>query len=160
MPKVRPALTLAALLGAATAGYPVNVAAAPDAPATETATEQSNFQNFIREFRDVALGDGVSPELYDRAMADISFNPRIEELNEKQPEFVRPIWDYLAGVVTPERIGRGRGLIAANEAVFRGLRSEYGVPPQVLTAIWGIETAYGRNLGLVQSGRGFGQPRL
>ena len=148
MPKVQPALTLAVLLGAATAGYPVYVAAASaEAPVTETATEQSNFHNFIREFRSVALGDGVSPELYDRATADISFNPRIEELNEKQPEFVRPIWDYLAGAITPERIERGRGLIAANEGLFRRLNAEYGVPPQILTAIWGIETAYGRNTG-------------
>jgi membrane-bound lytic murein transglycosylase B len=68
-------------------------------------------------------------------------------LNEKQPEFVRPVWDYLAGVITPERIEQGRELIAADSGLFQGLTARFGIPPQILTAIWGIETGYGRNTG-------------
>src|SRR5579872_3530791 len=141
---VIPRLALALLLGAA----PVYATAAPgDAPAGDSATEQASFENFIHQFRATALAAGIAPDVYDRATSGISFNPKIEEMNEKQPEFVRPVWDYLATVITPQRIARGRELIEEHATLFHRLREKYGVPPQILTAIWGIETGYGRNTG-------------
>ena len=74
-------------------------------------------------------------------------NPRVEELNEKQPEFVRPIWEYLSGAITAQRVERGRELIGEHFGLFRRLSDRFGVPPQILTAIWGIETGYGRTTG-------------
>jgi membrane-bound lytic murein transglycosylase B len=59
---------------------------------------------------------------YDRAVLGIKLNPRIEELNEKQPEFVRPIWEYLASIVSEARIAKGKGLIGANAALFARLQ--------------------------------------
>ena len=140
-------LAVAVLLLASSAGT-VSAAVAPDEkPATDVQTEQTNFTNFLREFRSTALNAGISPELYDRATTGISFNPGVEELNEKQPEFVRPIWEYLAGVITPQRVERGRELIGEHFTEFQRLTDRFGVAPQILTAIWGIETGYGRTLG-------------
>jgi len=93
------------------------------------------------------LAAGISPATYDRATSGISLNPRIEELNEKQPEFVRPVSEYLETVITPERIAKGRELMRQNRGLLRRLNEQYGVPPSILTAIWGIETRYGRQLG-------------
>ena len=140
-----PVLTLAVLMSAAIAAPAA--AATPDVTSVDPAAEQAALDNFLREFRSTALTAGIAPELYDRATAGVAFNPRIQELNGKQPEFVRPIWDYLAGVITPARIQRGRDMVVANGLLFGRLHTEYGVPPQILTAIWGIETGYGRDLG-------------
>lgn len=115
--------------------------------APDIVAEQANFENFIREFRATAIATGISPEIYDRATSGISFNPRIEELNEKQPEFVRPIWEYLQGIITPQRVEHGRELMVQHAGLLHRLETQYGVPPQILTAIWGIETNYGRQLG-------------
>jgi membrane-bound lytic murein transglycosylase B len=87
------------------------------------------------------------PTTYDRAVSTIVLNPKIEELNEKQPEFVRPIWEYLAGAISETRVSRGRDQMAANAQLFARLQDSYGVPPEVLTAIWGLETGYGQNEG-------------
>ena len=125
-------------------------AATPDttaAPAASPQEEEARFQAFLRDFRSEALNAGIRPEIYDRAVSGIDVNPRVEELNEKQPEFVRPIWEYLAGVITEMRIEQGRELIAANADLFARLQGGYGVPPEILTAIWGLETGYGRNEG-------------
>src|SRR4029079_16674123 len=100
-----------------------------------------------RDFREQALKAGIQPETYDRAVANISLNPRVEELNEKQPEFVRPVWDYLAGVVSDTRVNRGREVMNANAGLFARLETAYGVPREVLTAIWGLETGFGQNTG-------------
>ena len=109
--------------------------------------EEARFRAFLRDFRSDALTAGIRPETYDRAVSGIDLNPRVEELNEKQPEFVRPISEYLAGVVSDTRINQGREAIAANAELFARLQARYGVPPEILTAIWGLETVYGRNEG-------------
>lgn len=142
-------LALAVLLSGVITSGPLVAAAPPSEAATtpDAAIERANFEGFIRDFRATALGAGISPEVYDRATSGISFNPRIEELNGKQPEFVRPIWEYLGGVITPQRVARGRELIQENAALFQRLRAQFGVSPQILTAIWGIETGYGHSLG-------------
>ena len=108
---------------------------------------EGRFYAFLRDFKDEALRAGVMGSTYDRAVLGITLNPRIEELNEKQPEFVRPIWEYLAGLMTDARINRGRQLIAANADLFARLQDNYGVPAEVLTAIWSVETGYGQNEG-------------
>jgi len=141
------ALAVAVLLMTSSAGTAWAEVPPSDMPAKDLQSEQTNFANFLREFRNTALNAGISPDLYDRATAGISFNPRIEEQNEKQPEFVRPIWEYLAGAITPQRIERGRELIGEHFGRFRRLTDRFGVPPQILTAIWGIETGYGRTMG-------------
>jgi membrane-bound lytic murein transglycosylase B len=145
--QLKPALALAVLLMTSSAGTVWAAIAPADMPAANMESEQTNFENFLREFRSTAQNVGISPDLYDRATTGISFNPRVEELNEKQPEFVRPIWEYLAGAITPQRIERGRELIGEHFGLFQRLRDRFGVAPQILTAIWGIETGYGRTLG-------------
>jgi membrane-bound lytic murein transglycosylase B len=64
-----------------------------------------------------------------------------------QPEFVRPVWEYLKGAVSEDRVRIGREAIAANAALLERLKSRYGVQSEVLAAIWGLETAYGRTIG-------------
>jgi membrane-bound lytic murein transglycosylase B len=108
---------------------------------------EARFYAFLRDFRGQALQAGVMAATYDRAVSGISLNTRVEELNEKQPEFVRPIWDYLAGAISETRVNRGRELIAANAKLFARLQDRYGLPPEILTAIWGLETGYGQNEG-------------
>ncbi|HXJ00626.1 MAG TPA: lytic murein transglycosylase [Micropepsaceae bacterium] len=109
--------------------------------------EEMRFEAFLQDFRPEALKAGVMPATYDRAVSDIHVNPKVEELNEKQPEFVRPVWEYLASAISPMRVDKGRELIAANAGLFARLQNDYGVPPEILTAIWGLETGYGQNEG-------------
>jgi membrane-bound lytic murein transglycosylase B len=141
----------AAVMVSAWALGPAAAAPAPApriAPLPVTAPgEEQRFHAFLQDFRAEALKAGIAPATYDRAVANIHLNTRVEELNEKQPEFVRPIWEYLAGAVSQTRIDRGREQIAARAELFARLRRDYGVPPEILTAIWGLETGYGQNEG-------------
>jgi membrane-bound lytic murein transglycosylase B len=126
--------------GAAPAAKNLSAPAAPQ-------DEELRFAAFLRDFRADALKAGITPATYDRAVSDIHVNLRVEELNEKQPEFVRPIWEYLAGAVSEMRVNRGREQIASHADLFARLQDSYGVPAEILTAIWGLETGYGQNEG-------------
>jgi len=138
---------IAAVLIAAVAVFSAPTWAAQAPPLAPTQEERANFAAFLRDFRAEALAAGIRAETYDRAIAGIGVNPRVQELNLQQPEFVRPIWEYLAGAVSQDRVRIGREARNANAALLARLEATYGVQGEVLTAIWGLETAYGRSIG-------------
>src|SRR5262245_3622 len=107
----------------------------------------TRFRDFLQSFRAEAIAAGIPGDLYDRAMSGLTLNPRVEQLNLSQPEFVRPGWEHLDSAGTDFRANRGRDLMGVNADMLRRLQETYGVPIEVLTAIWGMETGYGQNLG-------------
>jgi len=121
----------------------------PGAPASAqiTAEQSANFQAFIETFRSQALAEGISADVYDRAMAGLTPNERVVRALNTQPEFVRPIWEYIEGAVSQRRLDGGREQIAANVQLFDRLESDYGVPREVLTALWALESNFGQAKG-------------
>ncbi len=146
----RLAVTLAVLAAIAGAAPAV----AQDAPhGTQTAigdtanTADAKFAAFVRDFRQTALDAGIRADIYDNSMAGITRNARVEELNLQQPEFVKPIWSYLDGAVSDDRIAQGQQMLAKYPAMLARIESKYGVAKEILVAIWGIETNYGKDMG-------------
>ena len=128
-------------------GPPKNVPI-PEQKMTDAQAEQNaRFTAFLRDFRTQALSAGISGGTYDRATANIHPNARIITLNESQPEFVRPVWDYLSGAVSELRVKQGRTALAANAGLFTDIEKKEGTPREIVAAIWGIETNFGENTG-------------
>jgi peptidoglycan lytic transglycosylase B len=140
----------AAVLGACLAATamragPAHSEAAPTVQLTPD--DETRFQEFLESFRAEAVKAGITPETYDRAMMGLTPSLEVEERNLAQPEFVRPVWEYLASAVSAKRIAMGRELIAENADLFQRLEQTYGVPREILTAIWGLESGYGASEG-------------
>ena len=57
--------------------------------------------------------------------------------SQAQPEFVTPIWDYLAFLVDDQRIADGRAMMAKYDRVLRQAEQRYGVDRTVIAAVWG-----------------------
>lgn len=106
-----------------------------------------SFDSFIANFRAKALNAGVSAATYDNAMAGLTPDPRVPDLVATQPEFTTPMWDYIEGRVTSGRIQRGKAAMERNTDLFTAVGRAYGVDPNILGAIWGMETDYGAVLG-------------
>jgi len=138
----------AALVACATAGpsaaHRTEVAAVTPKPPPD---EDLRFYAFVQTFRADALKAGIQPSVYDRSMAGIARNAHIEELNTKQPEFAKPVWAYLDGAVSDLRVQTGQQKLAENATMLANLESRYGVPKEILAAIWGIETNFGGQMG-------------
>jgi membrane-bound lytic murein transglycosylase B len=71
------------------------------------------------------------------------------ELDRFQPEFVRPIWEYLDSAVSDTRIENGRRLRAEKAADLARIEERFGVDREVVLAIWGLESAFGANYGSI-----------
>ena len=105
------------------------------------------FNQFLVDFRVTALAAGITPATYDAAMSGIRHNPRIEDLTQAQPEFVKPVWSYLDTAASSRRVSDGQSHMAAQATVLAAIEVKYGVPREILVSIWGNETDFGGMLG-------------
>lgn len=111
------------------------------------AAKDRDFQDWLEAFRAEAAAAGVRAEVIDSALAGLAVNQRVYELNDAQPEFSRPIWDYLDGAVSASRIDNGRAMMARHRSLLSLIEQAYGVDAEVIVAIWGLESSYGTILG-------------
>lgn len=121
----------------------------PPAPVLSPAprTERLSFSEWRSLLRSDAIAAGIDPALFDRAFANVTLNPDVVAADNSQPEFTRPVWEYLDGAVSTARIARGRLLLAQHRSTLKDIRRTYRVDPEVLVAIWGLESNFGGNIG-------------
>lgn len=108
---------------------------------------ETDFNTWVSGFKQEAEAKGISRQLLDRAFVDVSPNPRIIELDRKQPEGTMTLEQYLTRVVTEQRVAEGRRLMAQHKVLLERVSRTYGVQPRFIVALWGIETNFGKNTG-------------
>lgn len=115
---------------------------APVAPIAPPTSGDADFDAWRTSFRGKAVAAGISGAIVDRELAGVTPNPRVISLDSAQPEFSKPIGDYIKGVTSDERIARGQRL--RGELPFWGaIEQQYGVPRDILIAVWAMESAFG-----------------
>ena len=117
---------------------PVGAQTAADAPRSTV-----GLQDWITGFRPKALAAGISAQVYDTAMAGVAYAPKVVERDRNQSEFTKTIWDYLETAVSDARIKNGQAALNRERKALTAIEARYGVPKEILTAIWGLESAYG-----------------
>ncbi len=105
------------------------------------------LNTWLAKFREEARGKGISVVTLDSTLKDVKLLKRVVELDRSQPEFKRTFSDYLQRVVPESRVKRGRQRYRENRSMLEKIGSHYGVEPQVIVALWGIETDFGRIIG-------------
>jgi membrane-bound lytic murein transglycosylase B len=115
----------------------------------ETKCPQSatSYQEWVAKFQSYAVSKGRPDKVVQTAFAGVKENPEISDRASKQPEFVTPVWTYLDKAVSEDRVARGQMKYLENKALLAGIEHDYGVPPEIVMGIWGIETDFGNNFG-------------
>ncbi len=101
------------------------------------------FSEWITEFRRKALRSGISGRVYDRAMSTVFFDDTVVQKDRFQPEHTQTIWEYLDRAVSEQRVQNGLTAIQSHGSTLDRIVARYGVPAELLCAIWGLESAYG-----------------
>ncbi len=125
-----------------TAGGAALLAAAAIGPAFG-----QSVSSFVSALWEEARGRGVSRQVFDAAMGGFSPLPDVMELTRKQPEFTTTAADYVNRRVNERQIGTGRSMRGEWAQTLGGVQQRYGVQPEVVLAIWGIETNFGGYMG-------------
>ncbi|MCC7268097.1 MAG: lytic murein transglycosylase [Caulobacteraceae bacterium] len=128
-----------ALAGCAT---PPMRAAVAQEPGTAPPPAAAEFYLWLSDFRGKALAAGLPPRVVDRELNGLTPNPRIVQLDGAQPEFSKPIGDYIKGQFSEARLAQGRRF--RTELTFLpGVEQRFGVNRDILLAIWAMESAFG-----------------
>lgn len=142
--------TLLAVACAATAPRPTPpgepAVTVPIAP-PRASSGDVRFDAFLMAARDEARSQGIRPAVFDQATAGLHPIPSIAAMNLNQPEFSKPVWSYLDSAVSARRVKDAQVMLARYDTVLARLETQYGVPKEVLVAIWGMETDYGADSG-------------
>lgn len=105
------------------------------------------FRVWLQGVRRDAQAQGVDGGTLDRALRGVEPIPRVLELDRSQPEFKLTWQQYLDLAVSEERIARGRELLRANATLLARTGDAYGIPPNLIVALWGLESHYGTKMG-------------
>ncbi|WP_413792777.1 MULTISPECIES: lytic murein transglycosylase [unclassified Pseudomonas] len=105
------------------------------------------FAEWQAGFRKEALAAGIRADLFDRAFVGVSPDMSVIKADRSQPEFTRPVWEYLDGALSPLRVNKGKSLIQQNAQVLQSIEQRYGVDREALVAVWGMESNFGQFQG-------------
>ncbi|SFD68617.1 lytic murein transglycosylase [Roseivivax sediminis] len=123
---------------------------APLTPAADPALQpQPNpgWDAWVASFRPRAQAAGVPQSAIDAGFRGAGFLPGVVERDRNQTESVRTLEDYLAIVADEEKVQTGRAQARAQAGLLREIEARYGVPANVVAAVWGMESNYGARRG-------------
>ena len=103
---------------------------------------ETYFTDWLEGFYRKALAAGLPRAVVDRELSGLSPDPRVAALDARQPEFAKPVGDYIKGAIGPARIAEGRARRSAI-AAFAGIERDFGVPRDILLGVWAMESAFG-----------------
>jgi len=150
----RRAPTLLAIFALAAGAVTLPTSAQTPPPNTSLASVASadterdqRFARWIADFSASARAAGISEATLQSAFEGIRFIPRVTQADGAQAEFTRTVWDYLDSAVSTQRVVRGQDRLLEARPAVDAAAARYGVPAEILAAIWGMESNYGSFTG-------------
>jgi len=107
-----------------------------------------SFADFIAGVRSEALSRGIRQEILDPALAIDEPLPIVLERDRTQAETVLSLEKYIERRLTVKRIRTGHEMLEHHAELLKKVADRYGVPPNIVVAIWGVESEYGRLSGI------------
>lgn len=106
------------------------------------------FADWLATFRDDALARGISSATLDKALRGLAPVPIVVQRDRSQTEHVLTIDEYIARRVPPSVIRTARQMNARHAALLREVEAAYGVPREILVAVWALESNFGKFSGV------------
>lgn len=143
------AISLAVLAGVCSAQEPTSDSGLSEAELTERYVKQrrAEFGQCADALKTRAASEGIPDRVIEDVLGNLSFLPRIIELDRTQSEFTQTFQDYIDTRVSDTRVETGRAMFVKHRNFLDQITREFGIPGQYLIAFWGLETNYGSFMG-------------
>jgi lytic murein transglycosylase len=104
-----------------------------------------DFNSFVQNFSADAQGAGVSGTVIGQALGGVTPDPAVLAFDRRQRyTFKKTFEQYVSTRVGAGRINGGRAMLQRHAALLSQIEQKFGVPRQILVAIWGLETDFGK----------------
>ena len=140
---MRNSLVFRSLLSAVVVGAVVTISQ-PAALAAPCGT--GSFQTWLDDFKTEAAAKGISQAAITAGLKDVTLDQSVLARDKSQKVFTQTFEEF-SGRMVPPRMTRGANMLKQYGSVLGRVEQAYGVPGEVLVAIWGLETDFGVNIG-------------
>ena len=107
----------------------------------------TDFDKWIKNFKIKAINSGISKRVVDEIMSDAIFLPKVIKYDRYQPEFYEDTFTYIKKRSSKNKIKQGIKLYKKEKKIIEKIESEFNVEKELLLALMGIETNFGKYLG-------------
>jgi len=115
-------------------------------PAAAAECETGDFSAWLVAFKGEAVQLGVSPAAASN-LDGLSYDKKVIGLDRNQKHFKVPFEQFLKQRLNGGRVSKGAQMMKKHAALLARIEAAYGVPGEVIVAIWGLETDYGVVMG-------------
>lgn len=109
-----------------------------------------SFETWLDDFKKEATAKGISATAIQAGLNGVTLDKSVLARDQSQKVFSQTFEEF-SGRMVPPRITRGSNMLKQYGSVLGRIEEAYGVPGEVLVAIWGLETDYGVNIGKFQT---------
>src|SRR3981189_1180883 len=104
-----------------------------------------DFNTFVQNISAEAAAAGISPGVISPALGGGQQDMGVLNFDLRQRgTFTKTFEQYVSTRVGPARINGGRAMLQRHAALLSSIEARFGVPRQILVAIWGLETDFGK----------------
>ena len=114
---------------------------------TFKAYANEDFNIWLNEYKKNALEKGISKKTIDSVFKKVKFLEKVLVYDRRQPEFFEDTNTYVKKRATASRSKKAIELFKKNESLFLEVESKFNVEKEILLALWGIETNFGKHVG-------------
>jgi len=107
----------------------------------------ADFNSCVKGFWPAAKRAGVSWDTFEKATAGIALDKEVIESANYQPEYKKPVGEYVDRAISPKRLETGKVRLVEYKPLLDQIEAKYGVDKHIVVAIWGVESNYGDNKG-------------
>ena len=105
------------------------------------------FKVWVESYKKKAFESGVSLQTLDLAFKNVKFLEKVIFYDRKQPEFFEDTITYVSKRATSSKAKKARDLLKKNKNLFNEVENKFKVEKEILLALWGIETHFGKHVG-------------
>ena len=107
----------------------------------------ASFDRFLADLKQQAIAAGVSQRAIAEAAPYLVYDQSIVNRDRGQRVFGQVFTQFAGRMAANYRMQQGQARIKTYAAAFARAEKEYGVPPAVIAAFWGLESDFGANMG-------------
>ena len=107
----------------------------------------ANFNEWKTKFKSRAISSGISEKVVNEIMANAIFLPKVIEYDRFQPEFYEDTFTYIKKRSSKSKVREGLKIYKKNKKIIDIVEKEFQVEKELLLALMGIETNFGKYLG-------------
>ena len=110
-------------------------------------TLDTDFETWLTSYKKNALKKGISQKTIDVAFKNVKFLEQVIKYDRKQPEFFEDTVTYVSKRATDSKAKKAEKLLKKNTHLFSEVENKFKVEKEILLALWGIETHFGKHVG-------------